>query len=740
MNNIIRGLDRKLAWEFAVGLLFLKKGLPRPDQSDLEKALQDTFSVLTTVKEVPTSGIPNVKEIDDLIDRSKIRDIDLSDLEGEVRRTVREVFDGYTITDDDLHKPYAPTVKANYVSTRSDLGTFGEFISQGIVEDLEGFEYKDIFKLDEGVEGQDEVPLIEVNPDFEVLYAERYRDVYEGIRARIREISEAEGDNVEVKLVALAEALKVRVISKGPPFLYFLMKPVQKFVHSIMRKHSTFALIGKPVALTDLEFFKTFEGDWLSVDYRAATDLLNPYLSACGADELCTVIGLPADLTRIFKLCLIGHKVEKPFTQEEIEKLFMDQIRSGLDPNAKKTLVDKILLMQLWGQLMGSVVSFLILCIVNAAICRRSYELGNGRPFRKIPLHRCPLLINGDDGLLRCNYLTKTAWEQLSSLGGLQPSIGKVYYHNEYLNINSTSFLFSNGVFEHLKYVNMGLVKGMTRSEGNLGISKVAGREASNVENFPKTVGSRHWELMDSCPDRIRVAVHRLFVKYNRDYLKVAGVPWWVPESMGGVGLKPFLNEEGTGYVSDGETRLGPSDLDLRCVRILCNKTNLNMRTIPTLQPVQARQVWLKDLPGSVRKVYELKDKLFSSAIPFKRNQEDLFSMLDSSAYYFKPSLVAKALKGSPLEALRANSRAWKRLTKIAKSQPNLPGFEVIKDSEVYRRAKFIQSKNFRLGRTMDFADAVNDRVELVTNDDIIVMDVDDEIEFDFSMESPELP
>jgi len=710
--------DTKRARQFAVGLLFLKKGLPRPDQVDLDHALMKTFSVLTTVKEVPTTDLGNVKVEEDLW-RDESPKVDLTELENQVRRTVQEVFDGHVITDEDLHKPYAPSVKANYVSSRRKLGTFGDLISYNLVEDLNDFEYSGVLRRVVDADLPDGAPLVEVNPDFESVYKERYTVMYERIREALGELSEKDGDMVEVKLVALAEALKVRVISKGPGLMYFLLKPVQKFLHTIMRKHKTFKLTGEPVSLDFLKSFFLkkdgslgFDGKFLSVDYASATDLLNPTLSRVCADEICRVIGLPPDLSKYFRLALTGHKLEKP--TPGMEK----------DPRVTKVIAD-----QLWGQLMGSIVSFIVLCIVNAAICRYSYERGTGSFL--IPLNRCPLLVNGDDGLLVCNESVKKCWEQLSSLGGLQPSVGKVYFHDNYLNINSASYWYKDNELEHIPYVNMGLVMGLTRSEGGLGVKDISvGEGLEGTE----TVGSRHWELMNSCPPELTLEVHRAYLRRNREFLKMVKIPWYVPESMGGVGLKPFLNDMKNGYLIDPLTKspLGPSERDLKCVRILLQGVKLGMRQIPTQQPVQARQVWLKSISDFVEKRYEVieDESLFSRALSYKMNQEDLFNLLDSSTYYFKPTLVAKALKVNPLQALRANERAWRRLNILAQSRPNLPGFEVIKSSYVYRRAKFVRPER-KFGRMMNLADVVKDPDVVVSQEDIIVMDVEDDLSFE---------
>lgn len=711
IHQLLKG---KSAREFAVGILFLKKGWPRPEKEDLRAALKDTFHVLTTEKEVPKTEIPRPlsgREGESFSDNVFVT---LPDLEYQVRRTVREVFEGMKLSEEDLYRPYAPSVKSNYVSSRKGLGTYGTLKDLGFLFDAPDFDYTSVFTVLE--QSADAPPLIGINPDFEPLLKERYRSVYESVREALRVQKEQFGGyDVAVQLVALAEALKVRVISKGPPLIYFLLKPLQKFMHSAMRRHKTFSLIGEPVSLEHLKFFQKFEGDWLSVDYRAATDLLNPYLSNCAMDELCRVAEVPPDLTELAHLALTGHAVMKPGLPFGVVKLYK----------------------QLWGQLMGSIDSFPILCLVNAAICRYSYEMGEGGVSGWLDLSKTPLLVNGDDGLLRCSLSTKLVWQQISSLGGLQPSVGKVYFHPNYLNINSTSFWFSDQKFDPILYVNMGLVLGLTRSQGKVGSGLIALKEEGETifeSSSGQSLGARHHELMKSTPDFLRFKVHALFVKKHRDVLTSVHVPWWVPESMGGVGLMPFVNDNRSGYLDDPVTghRLGPSDEDLKCVRVLLTSAkNLGPRALPNSQPIEARRVWYDKLPPGINKLYELKSKAeesFSSALVFKRNQDDLFGLLDTSAFYLVPSRVTEVLDDlKPSKILRSNERVWKRLFNLQQQMKNFQGFSVIEDAYAYRRAKFIRPDKIRLGEMIELPDEESVHEPLVVGpDDVVLMDFDE--------------
>jgi len=88
---------------------------------------------------------------------------------------------------------------------------------------------------------------MKIRTDFRKVVEQRYSKIYEHVRTC------ALGEVADVELVALAEALKVRVISKGPALTYFVLKPVQKFLLRQMKKFRCFKLVGETVTTTFLE-------------------------------------------------------------------------------------------------------------------------------------------------------------------------------------------------------------------------------------------------------------------------------------------------------------------------------------------------------------------------------------------------------------------------------------------------------------------------------------------------------
>jgi len=639
------------AFEFALGILYIKKAMPRADEADLKKACLDTKKILTTLHPVPVSKVPY-----------RDRVVQLLDVKEQVRRTCVEICRATPgkvkprIDEKVLHKPQAPSIKANYTSSRARLGTFGDLRKDGYLgvdqydaDEVEEdgsiladpsrgvLEYADAVEIESeckesggGGSGEEEsrvcesefVPLV-ISKRWRAGFQTWYDTVYERVRAEEKE------QKFDVKLVALAEALKIRVISKGPAYKYFLLKPVQKFLSRLLGRFEMFRLTRQTVTAEFLtEKFSECEGLFHSLDYKSATDLLNPSLSLEAVDSLAQELDMPPDIHEAFRMALTGHTIDGVIQQ--------------------------------WGQLMGSVVSFVILCIVNAAVIRFSFELSSGR---RVSLRECPAVVNGDDGLVRAPLSFLSIWEDVAAVAGLQPSAGKVYTHPTYANINSTSFEFRNGGFHLLPYVNMGLVFGMQRASPVSSLAEVA---LDTLDPRATSIGSRHHALINSCPAHLQEAVHRVFLQKNRPVLDLLQeIPWYVPESCGGVGLKVIEKVEFTPNPMDPSTPdlslmkvtqlYGPTDVELRAMTwLLDHPSSRFVRRLPTEAPIQVRSVWTKLLP--------YKNSPHNPRATAYEMSEDDIGLMDVSTYYTVPSLVASQIANPSLTILKSNRSAWRKL------------------------------------------------------------------------------
>lgn len=468
-----------------------------------------------------------------------------ANLEYQIARTVKEIFaheeernrnKTETQIIEQMTKAYFPSTSANYVNSRQDAGSVGTILSDPDIAELRragGYvrEQRTERSNDEDVRESHEDENYKHNmTEFENA---QYQMFALCVEKALREENTAEP-------VALPEALKIRVITKMPPFRSFVLKFLQKAMHKVLRQHKCFRLIGSPTGLesslatyidTQLRLSEGLKEDEIIVsgDYKAATDNLKSWASECAAREISKIMRLPSYMDKLFIESLTRHTLVKGEM-------------SGI---------------QTKGQLMGSITSFPILCIINAAITRYAIELGTQK---LVKLHKCDAMFNGDDVLFKSNRHSMEWWRMIIAKVGLEESIGKTYYSREFVQINSTNFIVkATGGVELVKYVNSGLLKGMKRSGGQV--------EVSNEEGI--TIGQNYRELLRMAPQRLYEQCHNGFFKANQEAVntfKKYNIPWHVPEWLGGAGLTGFKE---------------PTHLD-RCMaqKILFNWKNKNPRSL----------------------------------------------------------------------------------------------------------------------------------------------------------------
>lgn len=204
-----------------------------------------------------------------------------------------------------------------------------------------------------------------------------------------------------VKAVAIPEPLKVRMITKGQEETW-VMKPVQKAMSQALRHFDCFRLTHE--AQIPLELLESFDQHkyLLSGDYESATDNLNMDIMSVAIEELKKV--LPKFYHKWLDWEGGAHEIEYP----------------------KETGLNTVL--QTRGQLMGSLLSFPILCVANATTIGMAQR-------RSLEETQC--LINGDDILFSGTQRCINSWKKISSAMGLIPSIGKNYQSPSWGTVNS---------------------------------------------------------------------------------------------------------------------------------------------------------------------------------------------------------------------------------------------------------------------------------------------------------------
>jgi len=599
-QKLSRGPTR---WEFLASVLQVKKGCPRPSETDLKEAVEKAMIALSTFRQDPPECIVAYgQNIDDLRDAGVPHHLSRDTLCAALRRTVREVFEGKTYSDEDRYRVIFPSTSACFTSAKADgglAGEFAEFCRTELISEVQsemdwyerrGYDIPDpsaplpgpaeeqprVLRVTEFtpkkqfVRWERSVPFDlpeegaqrERTPfTIDLTYQERFAR-----KSYLRLLEKARTEPSNVRPVGLAESLKVRIITAGSMALQKVMHPLQKFLWRSLVSHPVFRLIGEPVTARIVQDALGsrlgVDEYYLSGDYSAATDNLAPWVSNTIADEIAAVCGLTPAERECFLKSLTGN-------------IFFD--------NAKEVL--KGGLPQEWGQLMGSVISFPVLCIANAALCRWSLEIVRAQT---LTLKELPMLVNGDDVVFRTTLQGHKIWERITHFAGLSSSIGKTFLTKEFAQINSANFVRRESPvddivetkrgpvnrplwFRETKYVNLGLLYGMKRSGEQVGEDAITSTFGS--------LGTRARELVDKCPCFLRAAVFRQFLRHHSDVLSTCRVPWFVPEQWGGVGLPEVCKEselEAVGWLP-GDPLPDPkywciTKRDLQTVRVMANE------------------------------------------------------------------------------------------------------------------------------------------------------------------------
>lgn len=588
-----------------------KKGMPRPSKKTVEASVIDTYKLLTTppVFHHPTT-VNNRWE--DPADYPEGINTTLSEFTAklEIRRTVFELFrtakgKNRPITVLEKMKAFFPSTSANIMSKKVEGGSVKWLWENVLIKDLKSpngcVTYREV-PYQKGSMWEEEDQLEQPNQAggvivdthdlverFQVLWKrlldsalggdaelearwfqneERLAEVYGNKDNYLLRNTEKDRERRTVALVGLQEALKVRVISKMPPAQQFVMRGIWKAVWTRLRNHQTFRLIGEPVTesiLTEVLGNNLKETEiFLSGDYKAATDNLKSWATETAAQAIAECLELTEEETQVYI--------------ESLTKLWIENPDKNSSEEGKE---------QENGQLMGSVTSFPILCILNAAMARWAIELTE-RERRK--LTQCRLLINGDDILIKSFHPIYQFWQRTTQLIGFQESIGKTFVSREFCDINSTNFLYGFphpvemphrdggvrlGETNYLKtpFINIGLMKGMKRS-AKLGLSDIVGSEA--------TLGSRAREISNSAPHQLRDIAIDFFIESNKEVLKKSRLPWHMPEWLGGLGIPETKKHRRT-------------DLDRRLGR----KILMNWRQERPIAPKEAAQWQMRTLAES---------------------------------------------------------------------------------------------------------------------------------------------
>jgi len=216
--------------------------------------------------------------------------------------------------------------------------------------------------------------------------------------------------------VPILEPLKVRIITKGQAAEYYRCIELQKLMHGALRKHPVFQCIGHPIE--DDDWANTFcsqdelkeDEFFVSGDYKAATDNLRSDLSEYTWKCICRNVRL-------------GWDKKTYLSWTKYEDLGLKALTGHILHYGSEEIP------QSWGQLMGSPMSFPILCIVNAAATLVALEKEYGPDIQ--------IRVNGDDIAFIANPAQYERWKEVTHFCGLDFSIGKNYTSRQFVIMNS---------------------------------------------------------------------------------------------------------------------------------------------------------------------------------------------------------------------------------------------------------------------------------------------------------------
>lgn len=321
------------------------------------------------------------------------------------------------------------------------------------------------------------------------------------------------------RVCPVLEPCKVRWISIGDAKPYFRAKAWNRIVLSQMREHPTFRLVGEPLTESAVNLME--HQFLLSGDYSAATDTLDPQWS---------LLTLELITQRIYKYARTGGPGRWDWSERTMGlRHMLTKHRLSYKTKENTQCFD-----QETGQLMGSYLSFPILCVLNAAVNRAFLD-----PLHDEKIANLPLLVNGDD-VMMSSPKPFTHWTSHVGLVGLTPSVGKNYVHTSVCCLNSEFYTRGHGKkFTRIHPYRLSLIFGQSRQSGKSlwGSTTATPFAGSGPPQWLTSLGSKARRLVAEQTEKDRGFLLGLLIKHNLRTLKDTSRSWWVPEQLGGLGL-----------------------------------------------------------------------------------------------------------------------------------------------------------------------------------------------------------
>lgn len=344
--------------------------------------------------------------------------------------------------------------------------------------------------------------LFDLNNDFESWREEEFTFAETTALARYTVLT-PEGTPVcnDVEIIAIPEAGKFRVISKGDGYLYSALQPLQGRMLGAWKHHYASTMMDDDLTdkinkINDLvpEFTKVISGD-----YKDATNFLNRQSTVEVVKQLLHVDG--------------GHLAGISFLPGRLI------YPRGKDKKVYRRFEE--------GQLMGHPLSFPILCIINLAVYHCAVDLycdtlHKSDNFRQ-RLSKA-VIVNGDDILFKGDDQLVDLFFKVAREAGFRKSIGKNYISETFCQINSQTFTLKGGKWCRSGYLNLKFANDQSLKGGR-------------SEALPTEFGRDVTKMVQLCPWSWS-SIPGIFKRFDKKWNKRAFQPnWYLPVDVGGYGV-----------------------------------------------------------------------------------------------------------------------------------------------------------------------------------------------------------
>jgi hypothetical protein len=310
---------------------------------------------------------------------------------------------------------------------------------------------------------------------------------------------------------------KIRYVSAGDGHCYTALRPLQQAMLKSWKRQPESTMLQDDL-LTEV---RRIDDEvklpyWCSVDYEAATDLLKRDASFRVLEALLEANVPSSDLAWM-----------------------------SFGPGVM-IMPDKSEFEHIEGQLMGHVLSFPMLCVINLAVyrasisrwCREapsSVEVWGDTTLTRLEIHSILIRnvkINGDDMLFKCTKRMYEIFLSTCTEVGFKISQGKNYLSEKFCMINSQFYCRHCGTMERIGYLNLQLIKGFSSKKG----------ESSAT---PTDIGSSMNSMIDlvpwarcTLPAALQSAEKKLGTMSDRHRFIGTNRSWFGHPDLGGYGAK----------------------------------------------------------------------------------------------------------------------------------------------------------------------------------------------------------